>query len=111
MFGPVLQPRNQYPELFAAGRDAIYKIREKVERGIQRGELRQIDNIASIAHTVWAAVHGVTTLLLEQSETFGYQRNLDLQAEKSMRMVLAGFCNNPEIIAQLPAEPTPYPPL
>ncbi|MBD2858533.1 TetR/AcrR family transcriptional regulator [Spongiibacter sp. KMU-158] len=110
MFGPVLQPRNQYPELFAAGREAIYKVRQQVEKGIKNGELRPIDNIASVAHTVWAAVHGVTTLLLEQGETFGYQRNLDLQAEKSLRILLSGLCIDPSIIAELPTEPTAYPP-
>src|SRR5690554_1810013 len=40
MFGPMLTPRNQYPELFAAGREAIYKVRAGVERGFDSGVLR-----------------------------------------------------------------------
>ena len=61
-----------------------------VERGLANGELRPLDNVASIAHTVWAAVHGVTTLMLDHADTYGYHRDLHLQAEKSMRMMIAG---------------------
>ena len=111
MFGPVLQPRNQYPELFAAGREAIYKVRAGVEKGLANGQLRDIDDVASIAHTVWAAVHGVTTLMLDHGDTYGYHRDLDLQAEKSLRMMIAGLCTDPTDIATLPSKATPYPPL
>lgn len=110
MFGPALQPRNQYPELFAAGREAIYKVRAGVERGLSNGELRPLDNVASIAHTVWAAVHGVTTLMLDHADTYGYHRDLHLQAEKSMRMMIAGLCTDPSYISTLPDESTHYPP-
>ena len=111
MFGPTLQPRNQYPELFAAGREAIYKVRARVEKGLQRGELRPLDDVASIAHTIWAAVHGVTTLMLDHADTYGYHRDIDLQAEKSMRMMIAGLCVDPSGIATLPETATHYPPV
>ncbi len=109
MFGPVLQPRNQYPELFAAGREAIYNVRGLVTRGIEGGELRNVDDIASIAHTLWAAVHGVTTLMLDHADTYGYHRDLDLQAEKSLRILIAGLCVDPTEIATLPSEATHFP--
>lgn len=110
MFGPVLQPRNDYPELFAAGREAIYKVRAGVERGYKTGVLRELDDVASMAHTVWAAVHGVATLMLDHGDTYGYHRDLDLQAEKSLRMMIAGLCTDPSDISRLPSAPTPYPP-
>ncbi|WP_269619054.1 TetR/AcrR family transcriptional regulator [Zhongshania sp. BJYM1] len=110
MFGPVLQPRNDYPELFAMGREAIYKVRASVERGYKTGVLRELDDVASMAHTVWAAVHGVATLMLDHGDTYGYHRDLDLQAEKSLRMMIAGFCTDPTEISQLPTTLTPYPP-
>lgn len=109
MFGPVLTPRNEYPELFAAGREAIYKVRAGVERGFKSGELRELDDAASIAHTVWAAVHGVATLMLDHADSYGYHRDLDLQAEKSLRMMIAGLCVDPEPIATLPKVATPMP--
>jgi AcrR family transcriptional regulator len=105
MFGPVLQPRNDYPELFAAGREAIYKVRAGVERGYKTGVLRELDDVASMAHTVWAA-----TLMLDHGDTYGYHRDLDLQAEKSLRMMIAGLCTDPSDISRLPSAPTPYPP-
>lgn len=110
MFGPVLQPRNDYPELFAAGREAIYKVRAGVERGYKTGVLRELDDVASVAHTVWAAVHGVATLMLDHGDTYGYHRDLDLQAEKSLRMMIAGLCTDPSDISRLPSVLTPYPP-
>lgn len=110
MFGPVLQPRNNYPELFAAGREAIYKVRAGVERGYKTGVLRELDDVASMAHTIWAAVHGVATLMLDHGDSYGYHRDLDLQAEKSLRMMIAGLCTDPRDISQLPTVPTPYPP-
>ncbi|USA43149.1 TetR/AcrR family transcriptional regulator [Spongiibacter taiwanensis] len=109
MFGPVLTPRNEYPDLFAAGREAIYKVRAGVERGFKSGELRELDDVASIAHTVWAAVHGVATLMLDHADSYGYHRDLDLQAEKSLRMMIAGLCVDPEHIATLPKVATPMP--
>ncbi len=107
MFGPVLQPRNDYPELFAAGREAIYKVRAGVERGFKTNVIRQLDDVASMAHTVWAAVHGVATLMLDHGDTYGYHRDLDLQAEKSLRMMIAGLCTDPTDIAKLPTTPSP----
>jgi AcrR family transcriptional regulator len=111
MFGPVLQPRNQYPELFAAGREAIYKVRAGVERGFKTELLRQLDDVSSMAHTVWAAVHGVATLMLDHGDTYGYHRDLDLQAEKSLRMMIAGLCSDPGEISNLPEIATTYPPI
>lgn len=111
MFGPTLQPRNQYPDLFAAGREAIYKVRARVEKGLQRGELKPLDDVASIAHTIWAAVHGVATLMLDHADTYGYHRDIDLQAEKSMRMMIAGLCVDPSNIATLPDVATQCPPV
>ncbi|AKH70006.1 transcriptional regulator, TetR family [Spongiibacter sp. IMCC21906] len=108
MFGPALTPRNEYPELFSAGREAIYKVRAGVERGFKNNEIRQIDDVASIAHTIWAAVHGVATLMLDHSDTYGYHRDLDLQAEKSLRMMVAGLCVDPKDIATLPTEASKY---
>ncbi|MDF1693429.1 MAG: TetR/AcrR family transcriptional regulator [Zhongshania sp.] len=102
MFGPVLQPRSDYPELFAAGREAIYKVRAGVERGFKTDVIRQLDDVASMAHTVWAAVHGVATLMLDHGDTYGYHRDLDLQAEKSLRMMIASLCTDPTEISKLP---------
>ena len=110
MFGPALTPRKDYPELFTAGREAIYKVRAGVERGFQSGLLRPLDDVSSVAHTIWAAVHGVATLMLDHADTLGYHRDLDLQAEKSLRMMIAGLCVDSSDIANLPSEPTPFPP-
>ena len=105
LFGDTLREREIGTE-----REREREVRAGVERGLNNGELRALDNVASIAHTVWAAVHGVTTLMLDHADTYGYHRDLHLQAEKSMRMMIAGLCTDPSFIANLPSEATPYPP-
>lgn len=108
MFGTALQPRTTYPDLFAAGREAIYKLRRSVETGVSNGTIQSLDDSASMAHTIWAAVHGVATLMLDHADTYGYHRDLALQTEKSLRIIIAGFCIDPSNIAKLPTIATPY---
>ena len=51
-----------------------------------------------------------SAVMLDHADTYGYHRDLHLQAEKSMRMMIAGLCTDPSFIANLPSEATPYPP-
>ena len=90
MFGPGLQPRNKYPELFAAGREAILKVSRLIEAAHKDRNLSR-DEILSLSHTAWAGVHGVATLMLDHSDTFGYHKDLRLQAEKSLHRMLIVF--------------------
>lgn len=90
MFGPVLLPRKKFSELFAAGREAFYHLQRIIERGAEKGVFEN-DDIASLAHTAWAGVHGVATLILDHGDSFGYYRDLDAQAEQSLRVMIKGL--------------------
>ncbi len=90
MFGPVLLPRKQFSELFAAGRESFYHLQRIIERGAAKGIFAD-DDIASLAHTAWAGVHGVTTLILDHGDSFGYYHDLEAQAEKSLRVMIKGL--------------------
>lgn len=90
MFGPVLLPRKQYTTLFAAGREAFYRVQHIIERGAERGIFGK-DDIPSMAHTAWAGVHGVATLILDHGDSFGYYHDLESQAEKSLKIMVEGL--------------------
>ena len=90
MFCPVLLPRKQYTALFAAGRDAFYRVQHIIERGAERGIFVK-DDIPSMAHTAWAGVHGVATLILDHGDSFGYYHDLESQAEKSLKIMVEGL--------------------
>ncbi|MBB3046194.1 AcrR family transcriptional regulator [Litorivivens lipolytica] len=90
MFGPVLLPRKQYTELFAAGREAFYHVQRIIERGAEQGIFGK-DDIPSMAHTAWAGVHGVATLILDHGDSFGYYHDLDSQAQKSLKIMVEGL--------------------
>lgn len=90
MFGPELLPRRNYPELFSAGREAFYRVHRLIKVTFAQHKLSE-EEIASLAHTAWAAVHGVATLMLDHSESFGYYGDPQLQAERSLRQILAGI--------------------
>ena len=98
MFGPVLLPRKQYTELFAAGREAFYSVQNIIERGAKLGVFGK-DDIPSMAHTAWAGVHGVATLILDHGDSFGYYHDLERQAEKSLRIMVEGLKTHPPLTA------------
>ena len=98
MFGPVLLPRKQYTELFAAGREAFYSVQNIIERGAKLGVFGK-DDIPSMAHTAWAGVHGVATLILDHGDSFGYYHDLESQAEKSLRIMVEGLKTHPPLTA------------
>lgn len=93
MFGPELQPRNQYPELFAAGREAFHRIERLIELASKDGGFEVADTKLG-AHTAWAAVHGIATLMLDHADSFGYHRQLDEQAEQALRVLLSGLVSS-----------------
>ncbi|MDY0006987.1 MAG: TetR/AcrR family transcriptional regulator [Spongiibacteraceae bacterium] len=97
MFGPVLQPRTDYPELYAAGRAAFQGVREIMEWGIREGVFRNAD-LAAMTNTAWAGVHGVAVLILDRADTFGYQVDPDQQVEQSLRMLMTGLLVDPGMV-------------
>lgn len=90
MFGPGLQPRNQYPELFKAGREAIYTVRKLIERVYASDQLSS-EEITARAQTCWAGVHGVATLTLDHADSFGYRMDTEEQAAASLRFLISAF--------------------
>lgn len=65
MFGPMLSPDDDFPELEEAGSQAFDVIVSIVQRGINRGEFVNKDPLL-VANSTWAMVHGVSSLMLDR---------------------------------------------
>lgn len=96
MFGPMLRPRRDYPELFAAGRKVFKGLQDIVEWGLSDGLFRTDASSVHLTNTFWAGVHGVATLSVDRADTFGYHTELKTQAELSLRVFIDGLCTHRE---------------
>ena len=93
MFGPVLEPHAQYPELFEASRQTFILIHAIVKQGVESGIFRQ-DDVEYLTNAAWAGVHGIVTLKLDRSELFDrHIIDLDRQVNTSVDIFLAGIKN------------------
>lgn len=65
MFGPRLNHDGKYPELEAVLEEALRELVDLLAGGVESGELPAQDLLRS-SLSIWAAMHGVATLLLER---------------------------------------------
>ena len=65
MFGPLLSPDDEFPELEEAGGQAFGVIISIVQRGIESGEFVNEDPLL-VANSMWAMVHGISSLMLDR---------------------------------------------
>lgn len=66
MFGARLNLDGRFPDLEAVMQEAITMVTAELQRGMARRELPAGRDITLSAMTLWAAIHGVTHLVLEQ---------------------------------------------
>ena len=78
MFGPMLQPNEQFPELQNTSRETYDLVRDIMRRGIEQGVFLHPD-VEYLANAGWSGIHGLATLKLDIPELF--QRKIDLQRQ------------------------------
>lgn len=81
MFGPVIQDRNQYPDLYEAGNQAFHVLIDTVTAGVDNKELIGAPP-ELMAHMLWSVVHGASSLAIDG---FYENRPLPLDFESFMR--------------------------
>ncbi len=90
MFGPTLQPTEDYPELHQATRDTYELVRAIMRRGIEQGIFRDEDD-QYMANAGWSGIHGLAVLKVDTPQLFERHVDLERQVDMGVRIFIAGI--------------------
>ena len=75
MFGPLVQPSADYPELRGVSRETLLLVQSILQHGMHNGEFEEQD-VVYLANASWAGIHGVATLRVDTPGL--YSKHIDL---------------------------------
>lgn len=90
MFGPLVQPVDNHPELRQVSRETLGLVQTILEHGMARGEFRRQD-ITYLANAAWAGIHGMATLRIDAPVLFQRYVEPERQISLAVDTFLAGI--------------------
>jgi len=90
MFGPLVQPGENLPELRDVSRQTLTLVQGILQRGMDSGEFRRQD-VVYLANAAWAGIHGVATLRIDAPSLFKKYVDLERQIRVLVDTFIAGI--------------------
>ncbi|EAQ99309.1 TetR/AcrR family transcriptional regulator [Congregibacter litoralis] len=90
MFGPLVQPSDDYPELRAVSRETLLLVQSILQFGMENGEFEKQDALY-LANASWAGIHGVATLRVDTPSLFSKHVDLLRQIDVSVNAFINGI--------------------